>query len=625
MTDERQPADDSWDFVVVGSGAGGGPLAARLALEGFRVLVLEAGDDHACPYYSVPIMQAYASEDPDMRWDFFVRHWDDETTQARDPKYVAERSGVFYPRGSTVGGSTAVSAMVTMVPQDGDWERIAALTGDPSWSPAAMREQFRRLESWRGVDARPLPGQDEEQRDRAAAHGRDGWLGTTRADPALAGREPRFLQIIDAIEQTARARFAIPDEVSLPRDINAADTPDDFEGMTFVPVAVRDGSRNGSRERLADVAARHPDRLTILTNCLATRVVFEGTRAVGVEYLTGRRLYAAAPGSSCTAGAREEAPVAQERRIARASAEVILAGGAFNTPQLLALSGIGPREDLERLGIDVLRDAPGVGANLHDRYEVSVVAELAEDYPIFDGSPLDVPADDASADALFAEWRDEADGPFTTNGSLAAIVARSSVADRGSDLVVFALPIDFQGYYPGYSRDLVSHHDRLSVVVLKGHTGNRAGRVALRSADPRDVPEIGFRYFEEGSGDAASDLRGVIDGVEIAREVVSRLGGDVIRRELVPGPAVATDAELAAFVREQSWGHHACGTAKIGPASDPEAVVDGDFRVHGVDRLRVVDASVFPDIPGLFIATAVYMISEKAAEVLAAAHRPARG
>lgn len=190
--------------------------------------------------------------------------------------------------------------------------------------------------------------------------------------------------------------------------------------------------------------------------------------------------------------------------------------------------------------------------------------------------------------------------------------------------MVFALPIDFQGYYPGYSRDLVSHHDRLSVVVLKGQTGNRAGRVSLRSADPRDVPEIRFRYFEEGSGDATADLRGVMDGVAIAREVVGRLGED-IRRELVPGPDVDSDAELAAFVREQSWGHHACGTAKIGPASDPEAVVDGDFRVHGVDRLRVVDASVFPDIPGLFIATAVYMISEKAAEVLAAAHRPARG
>ena len=193
-------ADETYDFIVVGSGAGGGPLAARLALAGYDVLVLEAGDDHACPYYSVPIMQAYASEDPDMRWDFFVRHWADDGQQRADTKFVPPRDGVLYPRGSTLGGSTAVSAMVTMFPHDRDWQRIADLTGDPSWSPEAMRTYVQRLESWRGVDAQPLPGQDAELRDAAAAHGRDGWLGITRADPRLAGREPKFLDIIEAIE-----------------------------------------------------------------------------------------------------------------------------------------------------------------------------------------------------------------------------------------------------------------------------------------------------------------------------------------------------------------------------------------------------------------------------------------
>jgi hypothetical protein len=129
---------------------------------------------------------------------------------------------------------------------------------------------------------------------------------------------------------------------------------------------------------------------------------------------------------------------------------------------------------LEALGIDVVLDAPGVGHNLHDRYEVAVVNELTRDYPVFAGSSLDVPADDARADALFTEWRDDRDGPYTTNGSLAAVSAKSTVAEDDPDLIVFALPIDVHGYYPGYSRDAVEHKNRLSVLVLKGHTNNRA-------------------------------------------------------------------------------------------------------------------------------------------------------
>ncbi|HSX66850.1 GMC family oxidoreductase [Nocardioides sp.] len=617
--------EETYDFVVVGSGAGGGPIAARLALAGYEVLVLEAGDDHACPYYSVPIMQAYASEDPDMRWDFFVRHWTDDEQQRADPKFVPARDGVLYPRGSTLGGSTAVSAMVTMFPQDHDWQRIADVTGDPSWAPDAMRHYVQRLEAWQGVDAQPLPGQDGRQRDAGAAHGREGWLGTTRADPRLAGREPKFLDVIEAIEETSRARFAIPAEVSLPRDINAADTPDDFQGMSFIPVAVRDGQRNGSRERLSDVAAAHPDRLTLRLGCLATRVVFDGDRAVGVEYLAGSRSYGAAPEQRC-GGGTERTVMAGGKRLVRARREVILASGAFNTPQLLMLSGVGPADELVRHGISVVRDAPGVGANLHDRYEVSVVAELEEEYALFDGAEIDVPADEAEADALFAEWRDSADGPYTTNGSLAALVARSAAAgdDGPSDLIVFALPIDFRGYYPGYARDVVRHHDRLSVVVLKAHTANRSGRVMLRSADPRDVPDIGFSYFEEGSSGHEKDLAGVVEGVQIARDILDRMRTGV-RRELVPGEGVVSDEQLREFVRDQAWGHHACGTAKIGRADDPEAVVDGSFRVHGLRGLRVVDASVFPDIPGFFIAAAVYLVSEKAADVVLADHMGGAG
>lgn len=602
--------DAVFDFVVVGSGAGGGPLASNLARAGHRVLLLEAGDDHRCVYYDVPVFHAKASEDPDMRWDFFARHFQDDAQQTRDPKYTPERRGVLYPRGSTLGGSTAISAMITVCPHNSDWDAIADLTGDESWRAGHMRMCFERLERWReprAAEPTAPPVLDP------ARHGYHGWLGTTRADPDVGGREPLFLEIIDAMEQACEEQLPTrADGLELPYD------PNDWrfvqgrsEGMTFVPVAVDNGQRNGSRERVLATQAEYQDNLTIVYNALATRVLFEGDRAVGVEYLSGGHLYAAAP------RARAEA-VEPGRHVVRASREVVLSGGAFNTPQLLKLSGIGPRQEPEANGITVLVDSPGVGENLQDRYEITVVNQLAKSYPIFAGSTFDAPRDGV-ADPLFNEWDGQRDGPYTTNGTLAAYIRRSSVAGEDPDLFVFSLPIFFRGYYPNYSADFTEHHDMLSWVVLKAHTNNTAGRVRLRSSDPRETPEIEFNYFHEGSDDGGDDLTAVVDGVEIARALSSRLSG-IIDREVLPGEGIETREQIAEFVRDQAWGHHSSCTCKIGADDDPMAVLDSAFRVRGVRGLRVVDASAFPAIPGFFIATAVYMLAEKASDVILAEH-----
>jgi choline dehydrogenase len=194
------------------------------------------------------------------------------------------------------------------------------------------------------------------------------------------------------------------------------------------------------------------------------------------------------------------------------------------------------------------------------------------------------------------------------------VIMRSSVAGPDPDLFVFGLPARFEGYFPGYAQGLTKDKRHFTWAILKAHTRNRAGTVRLRSADPRDVPDISFNYFNDGG---EHDLEAMADGVAFARRVMEG-SQEFMTGEVLPGPKVATRDQVKAFVRDQAWGHHASCTCAIGPASDAGAVVDSAFKVHGTQGLRVVDASVFPYIPGFFIVTSVYMASEKAAQAILA-------
>jgi len=592
-----------YDYIVVGSGAGGGTVAARLALAGMTVLVIEAGGDPAGADREVPAFHPLASENPAMCWDFFVRHYADQAQQARDPKLCPE--GILYPRAGALGGCTTHNAMILIAPEDRDWDEIAEATGDKSWRASRMRRYFRRIENcrhrpfwrllhWLGLDP--------------TGHGWDGWLTTERAVPDTAFFDPELMPLLEEMCFSMVTSSPRP-LAALRRLLVGHADPNDRrmrgryeEGICYTPMTTEDHSRTGTRERLRRVQSRHPELLTIELQSLATKVILDGDRrAVGVEYLKGARLYradkqpSAVPGEPCVAHARRE---------------VILAGGAFNTPQLLMLSGIGPKEVLRSVSVETIVDLPGVGRNLQDRYEVALVHQLNRPWACLKDARFTV------GDPVYAEWARFRSGMYISNGAALAAIRRSARHLPLPDQFCMALLGRFCGYYPGYSRAFGKSNDFLSWAVLKAHTLNRAGRVTLRSNDPRDRPDILFNSFDSSDDPEGTDLSAVVDAIRFVRSVMQPLidSGFGIR-EILPGPSVSSDDELAQFVRDNAWGHHASCSCPIGN-EQAGGVVDSRLRVHGTLGLRIADASVFPKIPGFFIASAVYMVGEKAAEIV---------
>lgn len=648
-TDGRVPTErEHYDYIVVGSGAGGGPLAANLALAGYTVLLLEAGGDEDLPEVQVPAFHAISTEHNALRWSFHVRHYADEGRQARDGKYLWEKAlgfdGVLYPRAGTLGGCTAHNALILIYPHNRNWDHIADITGDDSWRSERMRCYFERLE-----DCRYWP----EEPGNPSRHGHGGWLTTSFPDLWLLDPDPNLQKIVGAtlaqsvwehglagtgltwrsflnllplsqawslLQATSHdwnlsellRKLKVPDVRTLLPDLNGWEkVSSGYRGIALTPVTVKDGRRIGVRQRIDYARRLAPNHLTVRTHALAARVLLdEENRATGVEYFEGSHLYRADP------AAPKDGSAELPRRTVFATREVILAAGAFNTPQLLMLSGIGPLEELKAHGIKVRIKLPGVGCNLQDRYEVGVVSRMKQRFALLEGATFQAPVPGDKGDMPYRAWLD-GQGPYTTNGTVVAMVERSSPSQPDPDLYLFGLVGRFEGYRTGYAADSVRSHDHFTWAVLKGSTKNTAGRVRLRSADPRDTPLINFSYFEEGSDAQDEDLDAVVAGVQRVRTIMGRLWvRNLVAEEVVPGPAVDTPEKIREFVRANAWGHHASCTCAIGAENDPLAVLDGKFQVRGAKGLRVVDASAFPRIPGLFIVSAVYMLSEKASDVI---------
>ncbi|HEX9461355.1 MAG TPA: choline dehydrogenase [Alphaproteobacteria bacterium] len=527
---------EHYDYVIVGAGSAGCLLANRLTEDpNVRVCVLEAGGRDLDPLIHIPIglgkMHEYRLHD----WGY-----DTESEPGLDNRSIESM------RGKVVGGSSSINVMTHVRGHRGDYDRWAR-NGCGDWSYAHALPYFRRYETWQG-------GADRYR-------GGDGPL-TVITSPTT---DPFF----DAVLGSAR-----DNGFGITPDYNGADQ----DGFGRVQSTIRQGRRCSAAVAFLRPALRRPN-LTLRIRAHTTRVLMEGPRATGVEYLNkGRRV-----------------KVYAER-------EVILAGGAFNSPQLLMLSGIGPADHLRGLGIAPVLDSPAVGANLQDHMAVAVSYDRREP-GVFHGL---MRADRAAAAMVRAYCFGSGPATVLPGGITAFMKTRAGLDVPDIQFFTRGTALGAGLWFPGVKPP---YRDGFSMTPVLLHPESR-GELHLRSADPLDRIRIHHRFLSR-----ESDLRTLREGIKLARHLMADKAFDRFRgAERTPGAKIATDAELDAWIRRTARSaHHPCGTCAMGTDG---AVLDPAFRVRGAERLRVVDASAMPDLVSGNINACVLMLAEKASDLI---------
>jgi choline dehydrogenase len=527
-----------FDYIVVGSGSGGGVVASRLSEDRENsVLVLEAGGSDWNFVFHMGI-GFYRNKPANLNWGF----------KSQPEPHLNQRS-IDLPQGHLLGGSSSINGKVYSRGNPIDYDEWRQL-GCEGWSFADVLPYFKKAEgSWRPA---------------GRFHGVEGPLATTHVNPEGMLQEP-------LLEAARKLGYPIVD------DLDAQP----FEGisrMSDITVNKR-GRRSSTARTYLRPALKRPN-LTLELHAKTTKIIIEDGRAVGVEFVQG--------------GVTKQV---------RARKEVVLSAGVYNTARLLLLSGIGPADELAKVGITAVVDSPEVGKNIADH--ASCMMENLTKEAV---TPLKQLRIDRVA-LNFLQWALLGKGPFATQPLSGQGLIKTQPGLERPDVQVFFNPLrrDAQIYVPGVTKKQ-EHRIEAGVVLLRPHS---KGTLTLASADPNDMPRIQLNLL--------SDQRDIDTMVRALRKVraiyqTEPLSG-LLKQEVSPGTAVQSDEDLTNYLRRSVYTvRHPVGSCRMG--SDPRSVVDPQLRVRGVKGLRIADASVIPAIPGGNTNAPVIMIGEKAADLI---------
>lgn len=545
-------AGEAFDYIIVGAGSAGCLLANRLSRDpANRVLLLEAGRKDDYHWIHIPVGYLYCIGNP--RTDWLYRTEAEAGLNGRS---------LIYPRGKTLGGCSSINGMIYMRGQARDYDHWAALTGDESWRWENVLPHFKAHEDHYRLDN----GQDPETGGNSRFSDLHGHGGEWRVE-----KQRLRWDLLDAF-----ADAAVQAGVPKTEDFNAGDN----EGVGYFDVNQRAGWRWNTSKAFLRPALSRPN-LTVWTQAQVERLLFE-TDDDGAISCSGVRLR--------RAGALVEV---------RAKREVILSAGAIGSPQILQLSGLGEASFLKGLGIEPVADLPGVGANLQDHLQIRTVFKVTGAKTL-----------NALSSSLFGkmaigmEYALMRSGPMSMSPSQLGAFTRSDPAQPHANLEYHVQPLSLEAFGQPLHRE-----PAFTVSVCNLNPTSR-GTVRIRSANAADAPAIAPNYLA-----TAEDRQIAADSIRQARHIVSQ---PALARyapvEWKPGVQYQSDEELARLAGDiASTIFHPVGTAKMGRADDPMAVVDSHLRVYGVQGLRVVDAGVMPAITSGNTNSPTIMIAEKAA------------